>query len=92
MFVIKANTPEAMRDQIVKWLELQASNHRIAARKINTIHRSELQLAKANAYEDAAKFLASCTVESDILCDHDGTLLSQCKSEACKSHGRCCWQ
>lgn len=64
MFVIKASTPEAMRDQIVKWLNQQASNHRIAASKINGIHKREVELAKAGTYEAAAKFLDGCTVES----------------------------
>lgn len=64
MFVIKANTPEGMRDQIVKWLNLQASNHRIAASKLNGVHKREIEQARATTYEAAAKFLEGCTVET----------------------------
>lgn len=62
MFVIKASTPEAMRDQIVKWLNSQASNHRIAASKLNGIHKREVELTRAGTYEGAAKFLEGCMV------------------------------
>lgn len=64
MFVIKASTPEAMRDQIVKWLNLQASNHRIAANKLSGIHKRDVEYARVSVYEEAAKFLEGCTVEN----------------------------
>lgn len=63
MFVIKASTPEAMRNEIVKWLNHQASNHRIAANKLKGMHATAVELAKAHTYEDAAEFLKDCTVE-----------------------------
>lgn len=63
MFVIKASTPEGMRDQMVKWLNIQASNHRIAAAKISGIRKMEIELARAGTYEGAAKFLEGCTVD-----------------------------
>lgn len=68
MFIIKASTPEAMRDEIVKWLNKQASNHRIAASNTNGIRKKQTELARATTYESAANFLAGCTVESN-----DGT-------------------
>lgn len=63
MFVIKASTPEAMRNEIVKWLNQQASNHRIAAAKTAGINKKMIELARATTYEGAAKFLENCTVE-----------------------------
>lgn len=65
MFVIKASTPEAMRDQIVKWLNQQASNHRIAHSKLTGLHKREVELTRANTYEGAAKFLEGCTIETN---------------------------
>lgn len=64
MFVIKASTPEAMRDEIVKWLNQQASNHRIASCKMASVRKKEIELARAGAYEGAATFLKGCTVET----------------------------
>lgn len=63
MFVIKASTPEATRNEIIKWLNQQASNHRIAAAKIAGMHKRELEKTRATTYEGAAKFLEGCTVE-----------------------------
>lgn len=63
MFVIKASTPEAMRDEIVKWLNDQASIHSIAARIASRKGTQHTELAKSQAYGDAAKFLKNCTVE-----------------------------
>lgn len=63
MFVIKASTPEAMRDEIVKWLNQQASNQRVAAsiaKRVNVTLRHNIA---AQTYGDAAKFLENCTVE-----------------------------
>lgn len=63
MFVIKASTPEAMRDEIVKWLNQQASNHRIASCKMASVRKKDIELARATTYEGAAKFLENCNVE-----------------------------
>lgn len=64
MFVIKASTPEAMRDQIVKWLNSQASNHRVSGRIATRKGMQKSEAAIADTYEQAAKFLEGCTVES----------------------------
>lgn len=45
-------------DAVVKWLNGQASYHRIVASKIIGIHKRELELAKATAYEGAAFYIA----------------------------------
>lgn len=66
MFVIKADTPEAMRNEIVKWLNLMASNHRIAAAKINSVKRKMIELARATTYQAAADFLRMATVERTV--------------------------
>lgn len=63
MFIIKATTPEVMRDEIVKWLNQQASNHSVAARIASRKGTQHTELAKSQAYKDAAKFLEGCTVE-----------------------------
>lgn len=62
-YFIKASTPEAMRDEIVKWLNQQASNHRIASCKMASMHKKDIELARAITYQVAANFLANCTVE-----------------------------
>lgn len=51
MLVIKASTPET------------TSNHRIASCKMASVHKKDIELAKATTYEGAAKFLENCTVE-----------------------------
>lgn len=63
MFVIKASTPEAMRNEIVKWLNKQASNQRVAAglaKRKNVALRNHVA---AQTYGDAATFLEGCKVE-----------------------------
>lgn len=67
MFVIKASTPEAMRNEIVKWLNQQASNCRIAASKIRTVNAKAIELARATTYQGAADFLKGCTVEDSSM-------------------------
>lgn len=64
MFVIKASTPEAMRNEIVKWLKQQASNHSVAARIASRKGTQHTELAKSQAYDGAAKFLEGCKVET----------------------------
>jgi hypothetical protein len=54
-----------MREQIVKWLNQNASNHRIAAAKINTMHKKEIELARASTYEGAANFIERIDIQSN---------------------------
>lgn len=72
MFVIQASTPDAMRDEIVKWLNQQASNHRIASCKMASIHKKDIELARATTYEGAAKFLENCTIDDGSIKDAHG--------------------
>lgn len=67
MFVIKASTPEAMRNEIVKWLNQQASNHRVDANIAKRINMTLRHNITAQAYTDAAVFLKNCTVEDSSL-------------------------
>lgn len=64
MFVIKALTPEAMRDEIVKWLNQQASNHRVASRIASRKTMQNSEASVAASYEEAARFLAGCVIET----------------------------
>lgn len=63
MFAIKADTPEEMRDQIVKWLKKQASNHRIASANARLAGTRQEERAMATAYQGAAEFLEKMEVE-----------------------------
>ena len=63
MFTIKANSPEEVRTQIVKLLNQNASNHRIAASKISGMHKKEIELARASTYEGAAKFIDNISIQ-----------------------------
>lgn len=75
MFVITVSTPEAMRDEIVKWLNQQASSHRIASVKMASVRKKDIELARATTYQEAADFLKGCTVEdSSLIKDAHGVL------------------
>lgn len=63
MFAIKADTPEEMRDQIVKWLKHNASNHRIAAANARLAGTRSHETSMAMAYQGAAEFLEKMAVE-----------------------------
>lgn len=63
MFIIKANSPEEVRTEIVKLLNLDASYHRIAASKIDGKHKKEMELAKASTYESLAKFIDNLSIQ-----------------------------
>jgi hypothetical protein len=64
MYIIKASNPAETQEQIVKLLNQYASNHRIAAAKINGMHKKELELARASTYEGAAKFIENIIIQS----------------------------
>lgn len=63
MFVIKASTPEIMKNEIVKWLNSQANNCSTAGRIAVKKTTQKDQKLKAETYEAAAKFLDGCVVE-----------------------------
>lgn len=60
-FVIQANTPDETREAIVKWLNLMASNHRIAAAK--RMHKRDIETARATTYQAAADFWGNVKIE-----------------------------
>ena len=64
MFVIKATTPEAMRDAIVKWLKMNASNHRIKAGNARLVATRLEEASRAIAYQDAADFIERIIIEN----------------------------
>jgi hypothetical protein len=63
MFVIQANTPDETRDAIVKWLNLMASNHRIATAKLAGMHKRDIETARATTYQAAADFWGNVKIE-----------------------------
>lgn len=56
-FTIKASTPEAMRDEIVKWLKRNASNHRIKQNQARLVGTRKQEQTIAGAYQEAAEFI-----------------------------------
>ena len=64
-YVIKASTPEELRDEIVKWLNYNATVNRTKARLIRGKIKSEKQFAVASTYEMAASF-----IEKISICPH----------------------
>lgn len=63
-YVIKATTPEAMRDAIVKWLKMNASNHRIKAGNSRLVATRNEETSRASAYQDAADFIERIVIEN----------------------------
>lgn len=66
MFVIRANTPEEAKAEIVKWLNYNATVNRTRARGINGKIKSEKAFAVAETYELAAKFIDGIVIERRI--------------------------
>ena len=64
MPTIKASTPEATRDEIVKWLKMNASNHRIKASNARLVYIRNEETTMAIAYQDAADYIARMVIES----------------------------
>lgn len=64
-YLIKANSPEEARTEIVKWLNNMASNHRIAAARAVRVRWRDEQLLLAAAHEGAARFIENITIQKD---------------------------
>lgn len=62
-FIIKANTPEDMRDQIVQWLRDQAINHGVATRIAERAYIQTEHRHKSAAYTSAADFIQLIKIE-----------------------------
>lgn len=63
IYTIKASTPEAMRDEIVKWLKMNASNHRIKAGNAVLVGTRKEQTTMGIAYQQAAEFIEKLNIE-----------------------------
>lgn len=63
-FVIKASTPEQMRNEIVKWLKMNASNYRIRASNAMLVVTRNEQTNRAIAFQDAADFIEKVVIEN----------------------------
>jgi hypothetical protein len=61
-YSITANTPEQMRDEIVKWLKMNASIHRIAAGNTRLVAKRHEETTMGIAYQNAADFLERCEI------------------------------
>ena len=55
--IIQANTPEETKHEIIKWLQMNASNHRIAASKSSRVAIKVENTTLAAAYQGAVDFL-----------------------------------
>ncbi len=62
-YIIKASTPEAMREAIVKWLKWNASNHRIKQGNARLVATRNEEHATARAYQEAAEFIEKIEIE-----------------------------
>ncbi len=62
--IIQADTPEETKNQIVKWLKMNASNHRIAAIKASRVAARIENTHLAAAYQGAAEFLERVKIET----------------------------
>ncbi len=58
-----ASTPEETKDEIVKWLKINASNYRITAAKASRIATKVENTTLAAAYQAAADFLENVKIE-----------------------------
>ncbi len=63
MFVIKCNTPEEVRKQIVDWLASEAISYSARARISNRVLVANELRAKADALSAAAKFISEIRIE-----------------------------
>lgn len=61
---IKADTPEEVRAEIVKWLNYNAGVNRNRARNIRGKIKSEKAFAVAETYELAAKFINDIYIQT----------------------------
>lgn len=65
-YIIQADTPQETKDEIVKWLKMNASNHRIAAAKSSRVAVKVENTTLAAAYQGAADFLAQVKIEPKL--------------------------
>lgn len=65
MFVIKANSAEEMRDQIVKWLNFQSTIHSSNSRLAKMRTRQKNEALIGDAYASAALFLQHAIIETN---------------------------
>lgn len=60
----KASTPEQLREQIVKWLKMNASNHRIKASNSRLVATRNEETTMGIAYQNAADFIERIVIEN----------------------------
>lgn len=58
--IFLASTPAATRDEIVKWLKWQASNHRLKLNNAIRVSSRKEEAAIAGAYQEAADYIERC--------------------------------
>lgn len=64
-YSIKANTPEQVRAEIVRWLNTMASHNRIDAAKAKRVEIFKQKAYEAAAYEAAAQFIEKIIIEGE---------------------------
>lgn len=62
MYTLRADTPNQAKDEIVKWLLQQASNHRIRASSAVLVRTRKEETSIATAYQAAGDFLAGVEI------------------------------
>lgn len=65
-FIIKADTPEDTKAQIVKWLRDQAINHSVGSRLAERKKVAHDHKTKADAYTSAADFIELIKIEPKL--------------------------
>lgn len=64
MFVFKADTPDELKIEIIKWLMDNSHNHMLAASIANRKTFKKEQIIIANVYQDTANFMQRCKIET----------------------------
>lgn len=64
-YIIKADTPEQVKAEIVKWLNSMASHNRIDAGKANRVQTFKHLAVQAATYEAAAQFIENIVIEGE---------------------------
>lgn len=64
-YIIKANTPDRAKAEIVKWLNGMASNRRVDASKTSKVAIFKQHAHEAAAYEAAAAFIEKIVIQGE---------------------------
>lgn len=60
---VQASTPQEFKEAVIKWLNGQATIHRVTARNAKTVRYEKEHVDKAESLEYAAKFIYDMVIE-----------------------------